>query len=47
MTSLDVKALNHKSLNQQIRTVENEAQLINMQGQHFIAEGADGTTVGR
>ena len=40
MTSLDVKALNHKSLNQQIRSTETNVKLINVLGQRFIAAGA-------
>ena len=40
MTSLDVKALNHQSLNQQIRSTETNVKLINVLGQRFIAAGA-------
>lgn len=39
MTSLDAKAFNHKSLNQQIRTTQNDVKLINVLGQRFIAAG--------
>lgn len=39
MTSLDAKALNHKSLNQQIRAAETDVKMINVLGQRFIAAG--------
>ncbi|MBQ9679608.1 MAG: glutamate synthase [Ruminococcus sp.] len=39
MVSLDAKALNHQSLNQQIKAVEKNVKLINVLGQRFIAAG--------
>ena len=40
MVSLDAKALNHQSLNQQIKSVDENVKLINVLGQRFIAAGA-------
>lgn len=39
MVSLDAKALNHQSLNQQIKTGDQNVKLINVLGQRFIAAG--------
>lgn len=40
MLQLDAKALNHQSLNQQIKAAESEIELNHVLGQRFIAAGA-------
>ena len=45
MMSLDAKALNHKSLNQQIKDANDNIKLGNVLGQRFIAAGMSGKTI--
>ena len=45
MTSLDAKALNHKSLNEQLRAADDAVKLSGVLGQRFIAAGMSGKTI--
>lgn len=45
MMSLDAKALNHQSLNQQIRSMDDNIKISNVLGQRFIAAGMSGKTI--
>ena len=45
MMSLDAKALNHQSLNQQIKSMDDDIKICNVLGQRFIAAGMSGKTI--
>ena len=45
MMSLDAKALNHKSLNEQLRDANDNIKLSSVLGQRFIAAGMSGKTI--
>ena len=45
MTLLNAKALNHQSLNQEIKSVSHDVELTNVLGQRFIAAGLSDKTI--
>ena len=45
MMSLDAKALNHQSLNQQIKAIDDNIKVSNVLGQRFIAAGVSDKTI--